>query len=495
MHDKIDATAGKDSGAILKQINSRESEVTQRQGMEGTLTNRAAAVLQRMVGNRGVGQVLQAMQGSGNVNGRSSFSSNITIQRAAKSNNTGLPDQLKSGIENMSGYSMDDVKVHYNSSRPQELNAHAYAQGNEIHLAPGQEQHLPHEAWHVVQQRQGRVQPTMQLKGVEVNDNEALEKEATELGNRAMEFGDQAMQLRSATTATGLAMGSPSMPVAQLMLVRIRTERRENTRYISSVDFEGRALTSAKGGKGDHTVADFLPKLMFEQRLIGLTHINASQSITSLLDLISEDINIYYMEDGHRVPLSLDSLQDEIHAYQQKANDPATEGEDLNAALEDVLDGYIRLWNKRTGAAYTKDDWKTKGGGGAPESEAKDRLELLGEAAREMNGNDDEFVMKSAAILINSIDFILTKGTIEEASSHISMALELMLRTYPELEQQNGSDIMYGLVGAYAKKVGLDEVQEEQLLRHCYNNYYGDDFDDYDDYKDNVEMEEEEKRN
>jgi hypothetical protein len=27
---------------------------------------------------------------------------------------------------------------------------------------PGQEQHLPHEAWHVVQQKQGRVKPTGQ---------------------------------------------------------------------------------------------------------------------------------------------------------------------------------------------------------------------------------------------------------------------------------------------------------------------------------------------
>ncbi|MEO9481942.1 MAG: DUF4157 domain-containing protein [Ekhidna sp.] len=82
-----------------------------------------------------------------------------------KSNKTGLPDNLKSGIENLSGHSMDDVKVHYNSSRPAQLQAHAFAQGNQIHLAPGQEKHLPHEAWHVVQQKQGRVRPTMQLKG------------------------------------------------------------------------------------------------------------------------------------------------------------------------------------------------------------------------------------------------------------------------------------------------------------------------------------------
>ena len=35
-----------------------------------------------------------------------------SVQR--KENNTGLPDNLKSGIENLSGISMDDVKVHRN---------------------------------------------------------------------------------------------------------------------------------------------------------------------------------------------------------------------------------------------------------------------------------------------------------------------------------------------------------------------------------------------
>ena len=105
----------------------------------------------------------------------------------AKPNNTGLPDNLKSGIENMSGYSMDDVKVHYNSDKPAQLQAHAYAQGTEIHIAPGQEKHLPHEAWHVVQQKQGRVKPTMQMKGsVPVNDDAGLEKEADVMGAKAM---------------------------------------------------------------------------------------------------------------------------------------------------------------------------------------------------------------------------------------------------------------------------------------------------------------------
>ena len=81
-----------------------------------------------------------------------------------KKKQNGLPDQLKSGIEQLSGIAMDDVTVHRNSSKPAQLHAHAYAQGTNIHLAPGQEKHLAHEAWHVVQQKQGRVKSTLQMK-------------------------------------------------------------------------------------------------------------------------------------------------------------------------------------------------------------------------------------------------------------------------------------------------------------------------------------------
>ncbi|MEP0264335.1 DUF4157 domain-containing protein [Dokdonia sp.] len=113
----------------------------------------------------------------------------MTAPIQKKENNTGLPDTLKSGIENLSGYAMDDVKVHYNSNKPAQLNAHAYAQGTDIHLGSGQEQHLAHEAWHVVQQKQGRVQPTMQLKSkVNINDDVGLEKEADVMGAKALQF-------------------------------------------------------------------------------------------------------------------------------------------------------------------------------------------------------------------------------------------------------------------------------------------------------------------
>ena len=108
-----------------------------------------------------------------------------------KENNTGLPDNLKSGVENLSGVSLDDVKVHTNSDQPAQMQAHAFAQGTDIHVAPGQEQHLPHEAWHVVQQKQGRVKPTTQMKEkIPVNDDKGLEDEADVMGAKALSVGN-----------------------------------------------------------------------------------------------------------------------------------------------------------------------------------------------------------------------------------------------------------------------------------------------------------------
>ncbi|PSL45376.1 uncharacterized protein DUF4157 [Chitinophaga niastensis] len=108
-----------------------------------------------------------------------------SLQRM-KANNTGLPDTLKNGVEALSGFAMNDVRVHYNSDKPAQLHALAYAQGPDIHIGPGQERHLPHEAWHVVQQKQGRVQATIQTKSnVNINDDAGLEAEADVMGAKA----------------------------------------------------------------------------------------------------------------------------------------------------------------------------------------------------------------------------------------------------------------------------------------------------------------------
>ena len=99
-----------------------------------------------------------------------------------------LPEPIKGNMEAMGGVDLSDVTVHRNSSQPAQLQAHAFAQGADIHLGPGQERHLPHEAWHVVQQKQGRVKPTVQLKGkVNINDDQGLEQEADIMGQKAIQ--------------------------------------------------------------------------------------------------------------------------------------------------------------------------------------------------------------------------------------------------------------------------------------------------------------------
>lgn len=93
-------------------------------------------------------------------------------------NQTGLPDELKERAEGTSGVSLEDVRVHPDSAKPADFYAEAYTQGTDIHVAPGASDHLAHEAWHVVQQKQGRVNSTAEMRDAPVNDDLALEHEA-----------------------------------------------------------------------------------------------------------------------------------------------------------------------------------------------------------------------------------------------------------------------------------------------------------------------------
>jgi hypothetical protein len=107
-----------------------------------------------------------------------------------KPNLTGMPDKLKTGIESLSGIDISDVRVHVNSDKPAQMNVLAYAQGRQIYMGPGLERYLPHEAWHVVQQAQGRVKPNIQKKnGISINDDPLLEKEADAMGEIAATSG------------------------------------------------------------------------------------------------------------------------------------------------------------------------------------------------------------------------------------------------------------------------------------------------------------------
>lgn len=131
------------------------------------------------------------------------FKGNDFIWPEGRSNSTlgvRLPTLLKRGMEQLTGLNLSQVRVHYASLLPALVHAHGYAQGNQIYLALGQEQHLAHELGHVVQQKLGLVKPTTEVNGVLVNDDPQLEQEATELGLLALKAGTCSISFHPSTT-------------------------------------------------------------------------------------------------------------------------------------------------------------------------------------------------------------------------------------------------------------------------------------------------------
>lgn len=112
-----------------------------------------------------------------------------TPERKTASRQSPLPSHLQAGLETIGKRSLNDVRVNYDSSLPESVGAVAVTQGKNIHLGPGQERHLAHEGWHVVQQMADRVKGTTTVGGVSVNDDPHLEREADVMGAEALRVG------------------------------------------------------------------------------------------------------------------------------------------------------------------------------------------------------------------------------------------------------------------------------------------------------------------
>ena len=168
----------------IASLNSNHSPIDSKSAVQLNSTEQKLATIQKIADNSPYSQRFAQLKSLAN----KTMPSKQPVSQLSKDSHS-LPDNVKQGVESLSGISMDDVKVHYNSAKPAQLNAHAYAQGTDKHVASGQEKHLPHEAWHVVQQKQGRVRPTTMMKAkVPVNDDQGLEKEADVMGARALQM-------------------------------------------------------------------------------------------------------------------------------------------------------------------------------------------------------------------------------------------------------------------------------------------------------------------
>ena len=179
-------------------------------------------MLHRTIGNKAVGRLLRAGQIREQQQSLDLASGGQPGERetAPQANHTGLPDALKARVERLSGISLDDVRVHYHSTKPAQVQALAYTQGTQIYVAPGQEEHLAHETWHVVQQKQGRVQPTMQMNEARVNGDEGLEREADVMGEGTGKIGQGVLSPAHSfahlpIVSSGLAPSQNAFPTAE----------------------------------------------------------------------------------------------------------------------------------------------------------------------------------------------------------------------------------------------------------------------------------------
>lgn len=134
--------------------------------------------------------------------------------RSAGSN--GLPAPVQAKMEAAFNTDFSNINIHKSSNTASSLGALAYTQGNDVHFAPGQydpdsqtgQELIGHELAHVVQQRQGRVAATKRMGKMEVNDSDALEREADV-------HGALAAQGKSVNTGNPIAASSAAGP-AQL---------------------------------------------------------------------------------------------------------------------------------------------------------------------------------------------------------------------------------------------------------------------------------------
>ncbi|MDX2286876.1 MAG: DUF4157 domain-containing protein [Bacteroidia bacterium] len=124
---------------------------------------------------------------------KSAVAGQLIQQRAASPAQPGaVPPQLHAQASETLGQDLSSVRIHPNSQMAPSVGALAFTQGEDIHFAPGQfdpassqgRELIGHELAHVVQQREGRVQPTGEVGGLPLNDDTGLEQEADAIGRK-----------------------------------------------------------------------------------------------------------------------------------------------------------------------------------------------------------------------------------------------------------------------------------------------------------------------
>lgn len=273
------------------------------------------------------------------------------------------------------GADLSGVRVHagaQSEAAGRGLQAQAYAQGSNINFGAGQERHLPHEAWHVVQQRQGRIDPAVQMQPAEEEELQMQPAEEEELQmqpdsggvvQRAWEKDDSGNWKKKAEAPV-----QPQTPVAQTPIPNAPPPT-------PRMQLESISQAAAKLHPGPEKKAgpSFQEELQAKSKDIAKTSAKSTAKIKT-----SDDKEISNQHSAARIKKG-DQRRNLMNAIQDSKTSP----EQAKAAQEK-----LDLLHKRSKWGTLKSMVKRRSFDGSYAAEAKDiRKNNLKEAAR---GGDDK---------------------------------------------------------------------------------------------------------
>ncbi|KKG76850.1 hypothetical protein DU43_14435 [Methanosarcina mazei] len=330
--------------------------------------------------------------------------------QAKMENNTGMPDNLKAGVESLSGIDLSDVRVHYNSSKPAEVEALAYTQGTNIHVAPGQERYLPHEAWHVVQQVQGRVKPTMQMKnGVQINDDERLEHEADVIGERVFTSGQDMFFIQGANEPESLR-GSESKMQNEKLIQRVDANRVEY-QYNRKIETDEKGHVTKINAPVDISFAGEEHSLYFAAER-GLDQLTGLRTVRWEMNTDWWDAAKYHSYKGKKLSGSAENWHQRILSANCKPMVPS-DGHSLPTEVKKNAPHFDKNWEELLNSAIVR------GTGRVENTEAERREEIRARAEKSEKMREKKFeakVKKSGGDLI-----VLAKTDSSDDDSWVEM--------------------------------------------------------------------------
>lgn len=217
-------------------------------------------------------------------------------KRSSPGGGSPLPEEVRLKMETAFGADFGGIRV-YQDGRAEEMGAHAFAYGEELHFAPGKLDLsseagltlLGHELAHVVQQRQGRVAPEQTTGDTAVNRDPALEAEADQLGARAAR-GEQVArhgENPASTSKSPVLQGyfhEDEEPETPLPEEQIELWLRRNCPALVHLLPKLRPLIEDETPRPLGTIRSFLPQLVLEDNGVDLTGTEAvTQNILSFL--------------------------------------------------------------------------------------------------------------------------------------------------------------------------------------------------------------------